>query len=288
MYTLLITTNNISLQDIESDWKNKNLPNLKYAGMRNQNGVFCYYWESEFDLNLDHQSKIRNVNTGVETDFLFINKLLDTKKESLFAFDMDSTLIEQEVIDELARANGVYSQVAEITERAMQGELDFNSALKARCELLKGVSTQTFEDVYKTITPSKGVDSFLRSIKSYPCRLAVFSGGFVPIVQKFAKTYSFDEYRANHLEEQNGILTGNVMGEIVNRQKKKDYLLEVQTKYNIETSQVVAVGDGSNDLDMLKSAGTGIGFHPKEGLKKQIHNWFDFSGMDALLFLLDK
>jgi phosphoserine phosphatase len=270
-----------SLQTLEG------LPSFQFIKSQNKNELVCNYWKFTESLSSDLQSKIRNNFQNSMSDFLFIDAFINPKKEFLFAFDMDSTLIQQEVIDELARANGVYSQVAEITERAMQGELDFNSALRARCELLKGVSTNTFEEVFQIITPSQGVDSFLRSIKSYPSRLAVFSGGFVPIVRKFAEIYSFDEYRANTLEEQNRILTGNVIGEIVNRQKKKEYLLEVQTKYKIETSQVVAVGDGSNDLDMLQSAGIGIGFHPKEGLKKQIQNWLDFAGMDALEFLLD-
>lgn len=248
--------------------------------------LICHKFITKQTLSSVDVLSIRRKLANLQIDLLAVENLLDSRMESLFVFDMDSTLIEQEVIDELARANQVYDKVAEITERAMQGELDFDAALRERCKLLAGVTEDIFEIVYNKITPSQGVDFFLKNIKTYPSRLAVFSGGFVPIVQRFANQYNFDEYRANVLEIEEGKLTGKVIGEIVNRQKKKEYLLAVQDKFQIPTSQVVAIGDGSNDTDMLLTAGVGVGFHPKEGLKKNISNWIEFSGMEAVLFLL--
>ncbi|MCB1178913.1 MAG: phosphoserine phosphatase SerB [Leptospiraceae bacterium] len=247
----------------------------------NTNGL---YFAIEGIKDFNEKELRENLKSG-EIDILFLEDFLDKTQKALFVFDMDSTLIKEEVIDELARQNGVYEKVAEVTEKAMQGELDFNEALKMRCSHLKGIHENAFEKIFQSIHPNQGVELFLKEVKEFPSVLAVFSGGFIPVVERFAKKFGFDEFRANKLEVKDNLLTGEVIGEIVNKTKKKEYLLEVKEKYSIENSQVIAIGDGSNDSEMLLSANLGIGFHPKEGLKSHLRNWVDFVGMETLLFL---
>jgi phosphoserine phosphatase len=198
---------------------------------------------------------------------------------------MDSTLIQQEVIDEIAKENGVYEEVSKVTLEAMEGKLNFDEALKKRCELLKGISTETFERVYSRLQLNLGVEFFLKNRKNYLIKVAVLSGGFEPILQRFQREYRIEFFKANLLEEENQILTGKVLGEIINAEKKEKYLLEIAQKERIPLSQVVAIGDGSNDSLMLNRAGIGIGFHAKDGLKRKIQNWIEYFGMEILFFL---
>ncbi|MCX7997907.1 MAG: phosphoserine phosphatase SerB [Leptospiraceae bacterium] len=248
---------------------------------------YCYYYTSEAQLSIEEIKLILNQARSFRCDAIFVNQLLNPKQESLFVFDMDSTLIQQEVIDEIARECGVYEQVSKITEEAMQGLWNFEESLRKRCALLKGVKEDVFEKVYNKLTLNVGVQKFLENIKDYPAKIAVLSGGFVPILQRFANDFKIHEFRANTLEIHNGKLTGNVVGEIIDSEKKAKYLLEISKKYNIPKTQVVAVGDGANDKKMIELAGIGIGFHAKEGLKKQILNYIDLFGLEVLLSLFE-
>lgn len=248
---------------------------------------YCCYYTSEVLFSSEKVQSILNECRSSNYDAIFVNQLLNPKQESLFVFDMDSTLIQQEVIDEIARECGVYEQVSKITEEAMQGLWNFEESLRKRCALLKGIKEDVFEKVYNKLTLNVGVQKFLESIKDFPAKIAVLSGGFVPILQRFANEFKIHEFRANTLEIQDGKLTGNVIGEIIDSEKKAKYLLEISKKYNIPKSQVVAVGDGANDKRMIELAGIGIGFHAKEGLKKQILNYIDLFGLEVLLSLFE-
>ncbi|EMM70588.1 phosphoserine phosphatase SerB [Leptospira weilii str. 2006001855] len=198
---------------------------------------------------------------------------------------MDSTLIQQEVIDELAKLAGVYEEVASVTKEAMEGDLDFHEALKKRCVYLKGLSSSIFTELYPKLKLNVGVENLLKGLKEKSTKTAVFSGGFTDILEMFQKQYGIDEIRANVLEVQDGQLSGNVIGDIVDKNKKFEYLKMIRDLEGISHSQVVAVGDGANDALMLNEAGIGIGFHAKEGLKRLIANWVDFAPLDVLLFL---
>lgn len=249
--------------------------------------IYCSYYSLNTYISQEEISSILTHLRASGLDAIFVPNLLDPQKESLFVFDMDSTLIQQEVIDEIAKECGVYAEVSKITEEAMQGMWNFEESLKKRCAFLKGVDANVFEKIYNNLTLNLGVKEFLTEIRKHSAKIAVFSGGFTPILEKFAQDYKIDEFRANTLEIQNGKLTGNTIGEIIDSNKKEKYLLEVAEKYKISSSQTVAVGDGANDVKMIQRARIGIGFHAKEGLKKQISNFIDKVGLHALLGLFE-
>jgi len=187
----------------------------------------------------------------------------------LVVFDMDSTLIKQEVIDLIAASIGVEAQVSAITERAMNGELDFSSSLRERAKLLKGVDADIFTKLRSVITPQEGAREVIKALRRIGCKTAVLSGGFIPLTQWLADELGIDYAFANTLEAESGKLTGEVLGEIVNAEKKRDHLLEIAKKEGVSLDQVVAVGDGANDLLMLKAAGLGVAFMAKPVVQMQ-------------------
>lgn len=261
--------------------------NLSYLGYKSYKTFQCFYYRSISKITFDYKVKIRAKLAPLQMDVLFIPDFLDPTKPALFVFDMDSTLIKQEVIDEIARENGVYEEVALVTKEAMQGNLSFDEALRKRCALLEGISTECYDAIFQKLELNEGVEFFFDTIQSFSAKVAVLSGGFVPILEKFAQKYKVDEFRANILEEKSGRLTGQVLGEIVNSEKKAFHLNAIAQKNGIPKSQIVAVGDGANDAKMILSAGIGIGFHAKEGLKNQITNWVDYFGMETLFFCFE-
>ncbi len=258
---------------------------LSSAPTRTRGEWGCIEWKISRNLNLQELIELRAIFAERNSDLLQVDCLLDSKEKSFFVFDMDSTLIQQEVIDELARLAGVYEEVASVTKEAMEGNLDFQEALKKRCVYLKGLSSSIFKELYPKLKLNIGVEDLLRGLKEKGSKTAVFSGGFTDILEMFQKRYEINEIRANVLERQNGQFSGNVVGDIVDKNKKFEYLKTIRDREGISPSQVVAVGDGANDALMLNEAGIGIGFHAKEGLKKLIVNWVDFAPMDTLLFL---
>ncbi|EMY77618.1 phosphoserine phosphatase SerB [Leptospira weilii serovar Ranarum str. ICFT] len=258
---------------------------LSSAPIRTRGFWSCIEWKISKKLDRLELIQIREIFAKKNADLLQVEKLLDPNKKSFFAFDMDSTLIRQEVIDELAGLAGVYEEVASVTKEAMEGNLDFQEALKKRCAHLKGLSTSIFTELYPKLELNQGVEKLLRGLKERNSKTAVFSGGFTDILEIFQKEYGIDEIHANLLERDNGQLSGNVVGDIVDKNKKLEYLKKIRDREGVHPSQVVAVGDGANDSLMLNEAGIGIGFHAKEGLKKLIVNWVDFAPMDVLLFL---
>jgi phosphoserine phosphatase len=215
-------------------------------------------------------------------DILQSESLLQPDQQTLFAFDMDSTVIQQEVIDELARAHGVYDEIASVTKEAMEGNLDFAQALRKRCSLLKGLPVSALDQVYSSLTFNDGMKELLEELKKRNVITCIFSGGFTHILERFQQEHGITEVRANVLEIENGVLTGNVLGDIVGKEQKRDHLLSIRNQHGIKPTQTVALGDGANDLLMLNEAGCGIGVHAKDGLKQQIKNWIDFAPMYVL------
>ncbi|TGL77372.1 phosphoserine phosphatase SerB [Leptospira yasudae] len=258
---------------------------LSSAPIRAQGEWNCIEWNIGRKLEASELIALRALFAKKNSDLLQIDSLLNPKEKSFFAFDMDSTLIRQEVIDELARLAGVYEEVASVTKEAMEGNLDFHEALQKRCAHLKGLSSSIFSDLYNRLEPNVGVETLLRGLKEKKSRTAVFSGGFTDILELFQKDFGIDEIYANVLTREDGHLTGTVTGDIVDKNKKLEYLKTIRDREGIAHKQVVAVGDGANDALMLNEAGIGIGFHAKDGLKKLIVNWVDFAPMDVLLLL---
>ncbi len=205
----------------------------------------------------------------------------------LVLFDMDSTLITMEVIDELAREAGSGEQVAAITEAAMRGELDFNGSLIRRVATLKGLSMSAIEQVKARLQCNPGVPEFAAAARAAGVRLGLVSGGFLPFARHIGAQLKFDQIRANTLLTDETALTGEVIGEIVNAEVKARTLREWAAHYGAQPAQVWAVGDGANDLLMLQAAGLGVAFRAKPKLRMVASLALDYSDMAALALLRD-
>jgi phosphoserine phosphatase len=204
----------------------------------------------------------------------------------LVAFDMDSTLIQHEVIDELAREAGRYDEVSAITEAAMRGELDFNESLTRRVALLRGLAESTLETVARRLNLTEGAERLISNLKSFGYKTAIISGGFNYFGEHLKKKLGIDYVRTNGLEIEGGKLTGQVKGEIVNAQRKAQILEEIAAQENISLQQTIAVGDGANDLPMLAAAGLGIAFHAKPVVARSARHKINTLGLDSILYLI--
>ncbi len=213
-------------------------------------------------------------------------KLTDYK---LAAFDMDSTLINIECIDEIADAAGKKAEVAAITEAAMRGEItDFKDSLRRRLGLLKGVPEAALEEVYaKRLQINPGVEKTVTAFKAAGIKLLLVSGGFTFFSDRVAKRLGFDFARANVLEIENGRLTGKLVtqawGDIVDGEEKKKLLLQTTTQLGLQPNQTIAVGDGANDLPMMSVAGLSVAYHAKPKVREQAMIQINDDGMDELL-----
>jgi phosphoserine phosphatase len=208
------------------------------------------------------------------------------RNRRLVCFDMDSTLIEQEVIDELAKEAGVGEQVAEITERAMSGELDFNQSFAARVALLKGLSSEVLAGIAERLTITEGAEQLISTLKALGYRTAILSGGFTYFAEYLQKRLGIDEVHANLLDIQDGMVTGQVKGRVVDGARKAELLRELADAQGIQLEQVIAVGDGANDLPMLAIAGLGIAFRAKPLVRQNATQAISSVGLDGILYLL--
>lgn len=208
------------------------------------------------------------------------------RNRRLVCFDMDSTLIEQEVIDELAKEAGVGEQVAEITERAMSGELDFNQSFAARVALLKGLSSEVLAGIAERLTITEGAEQLISTLKALGYRTAILSGGFTYFAEYLQKRLGIDEVHANLLDIQDGMVTGQVKGRVVDGARKAELLRELADAQGIQLEQVIAVGDGANDLPMLAIAGLGIAFRAKPLVRQNATQAISSVGLDGVLYLL--
>ena len=216
---------------------------------------------------------------------IVLQSIKNRRKKILLA-DMDSTIIEQECIDELADEAGAGERVAEITKRAMNGELDFEEALIERVKLLKGLSSEIITSVLKTrITLMPGAESLIKTMKSNGSYCALVSGGFTDFTDSISKILGFDENRANTLLHKNNKLSGEVQFPILGKQAKVDALIDISKKLNYSYDDVIAVGDGANDLGMLTKAGMGVALHAKPIVATQCKARLNFANLEGLLYL---
>lgn len=204
----------------------------------------------------------------------------------LICFDMDSTLIQAEVIDELARRHGVFDEVAAVTERAMRGELDFRQSFRERMQKLEGLDESVLAEVADSLTLMPGVERLMGYLKRLGYRTAILSGGFTYFAHYLQKRLGFDEVHANALVIRDGKVTGEVEEPIIDAERKAMLLRQIAEREGFDPRQTVAVGDGANDLKMLASAGMGVAFHAKPLVRRQARQSVSNSGLDGLLYLL--
>jgi phosphoserine phosphatase len=211
---------------------------------------------------------------------------LERRMKRLVVIDVDSTLIQDEAIDLLAERIGVAGRVKSITEAAMEGSLDFTQALRQRVELLAGTDASVLEEVARSVRLTPGARTLIRTLKRAGMRTAIVSGGFAPITDHLARQLGVDHAVANHLEVVDGRLTGRLEGEVIDRAGKARVLRSIAAAENIPLEQVVAIGDGANDLDMLAVAGLGIAFNARSTVREAADAALNVPFLDAILFML--
>ena len=198
-----------------------------------------------------------------------------SQAKGLCVMDVDGTLILEEVIDLLGREAGCEEEISQITSRAMRGEIDFESSLRKRVSLLEGLSISVFDKVFNSIHLSPNAQIFISILQKNGILVGLVSGGFIPIVERLAKSLGITYFSANQLEVKDGLLTGKLVGAIISPELKQATLEQWRKELKLPRERTVAIGDGANDLLMLKSAGLGIAFCAKEVLKKEIPNHVD-------------
>lgn len=231
-------------------------------------------------------ARFMEVSGELNVDISFQEDNMYRRNRRLVCFDMDSTLIQTEVIDELAELAGVGEQVRAITESAMNGEIDFSESFKKRMALLEGLSEEVLHKVAINLPITKGAHRLMKALKYYGYKTAILSGGFTYFGHYLQKELGIDYVHANELEIKDGKLTGKYIGEIVDGAKKAEYLKAIAEKEGIHINQTIAVGDGANDLPMLNLAGLGIAFHAKPKVKESASTSISSLGLDGVLYLL--
>ncbi len=233
------------------------------------------------------QAEIMRLSSELQMDCSFQIDNMYRRMRRLICFDMDSTLIQTEVIDELAIRAGVGDQVKDITERAMRGEIDFRESFKERVALLKGLDVSVMREIAESLPITEGVDRLMYVLKRYGYKIAILSGGFTYFGEYLAKKYGIDYVYANELEVgEDGKLTGNYLGEIVDGRRKAELLKLIAQVEKVDIAQTIAVGDGANDLPMLSEAGLGIAFHAKPRVVANAKQAINTIGLDGVLYFL--
>lgn len=233
------------------------------------------------------QKELMNMSQEMAVDFSFQHDDMYRRMRRLICFDMDSTLIQTECIDELAKRAGVGDKVSEITARAMHGEIDFKESFKERVALLKGLDASVLKDIAENMPITEGTDRLMSVLKTCGYKIAILSGGFTYFGEYLRKKYGIDYVYANELEiGDDGKLTGRHVGDIVDGQRKAELLKLIAQVERVNLAQTIAVGDGANDLPMIGEAGLGIAFHAKPRVVANAKQSINTMGIDGILYFL--
>lgn len=233
------------------------------------------------------QKELMNMSQEMAVDFSFQHDDMYRRMRRLICFDMDSTLIQTECIDELAKRAGVGDKVSEITARAMRGEIDFKESFKERVALLKGLNASVMKDIAEHMPITEGTDRLMSVLKTCGYKIAILSGGFTYFGEYLQKKFGVDYVYANELEiDENGKLTGNYLGDIVDGHRKAELLKLIAQVEKVNLAQTIAVGDGVNDLPMISEAGLGIAFHAKPRVVANAQQSINTMGIDGILYFL--
>ncbi len=232
------------------------------------------------------QQQLMRLSSELQIDFSFQQDSMYRRMRRLICFDMDSTLIQTECIDELAERAGVGDQVREITERAMRGELDFKESFTERVALLKGLDVSVMKDITEKLPITEGVERLMFVLKRYGYKIAILSGGFTFFGNYLKDKFGIDYVYANELEIEDGKLTGRYLGDVVDGKRKAELLRLIAQVERVDLAQTIAVGDGANDLPMLSEAGLGIAFHAKPKVVANAKQSINTIGLDGVLYFL--
>jgi len=234
----------------------------------------------------DFRTALMALTQDFDLDVAFQHDTVYRRNRRLVAFDMDSTLIQTEVIDELARLAGVGDEVSAITEAAMRGELDFQASFRRRVALLKGLPESALQTVVDNVPLMDGAERLIATLRRLGYKTAILSGGFTFMGRELQRRLGIDYLHSNELDIVDGVVTGEVQGEIVDGARKAYYLAQIAKAEGLSMEQVIAVGDGANDLPMLRLAGLGIAFRAKPVVRQGAHQAISTMGLDGILYLL--
>ena len=235
---------------------------------------------------VEMQRRLMKLSSEMGMDFSLQLDNMYRRMRRLICFDMDSTLIQTECIDELAERAGVGEQVKAITERAMRGEIDFKESFTERVALLKGLDESVMKEIAENLPITEGVERLMFVLKHYGYKIAILSGGFTYFGEHLKRKFGIDYVYANELEIENGKLTGRYLGEIVDGKRKAELLRLLAQVEKVDIAQTIAVGDGANDLPMLSTAGLGIAFHAKPKVVENAEQSINTIGLDGVLYFL--
>lgn len=280
--TAIVARNNLNIDQISR------LSGRIPLDATNQNNKACVEFSlrgQPLDIN-KMRSECFQVAEELGIDIAFQEDNVFRRNCRLVVFDMDSTLIESEVIDELAKAAGVGREVAAVTERAMRGEIDFTVSLKSRVKLLEGLDEAVLKQVASRLQLTEGAEKLISHLKALGFKTAILSGGFNYFGRLLQQKLGIDYVYTNELEIIEGKLTGNVVGQVVDGLRKAELLKEIASKEHIRMEQVIAVGDGANDLPMLNAAGLGIAFRAKPIVRESAKQAISTLGLDSILYLI--
>ena len=266
-------------------------PTLQYSNLARQPGLQAHqwYWQSSHDqsgLRQQVSQLLREAQSKGSLDWAWQQQLQPQIDWRLAVFDMDSTLVQTEVMNQLADAVGIGEQVATITSQCMTGELDFQQGFRQRLSLLAGFPIAELEAIYNSIEFMPGAERLMRNLLARGIYCVIISGGFDYFADRFALHLGMQEAYANPMEQQQGRLTGYASVPILDAQRKLEILEQLTQQQSLQTCQTIAVGDGANDLPMLLGAGLGIAFHAKPLVQQQARHRINQFGLDALLYVM--